>query len=169
MSQVRVVSDEDVEDLVRLNRDVQALHATLYPNDFKQHADAEALRSLLIGLMADQAHVLAVHRNNGEAKGYVWFEVQERLETALTPAGRRIYIHHIAVSEAYRRRGVASELIQWAEEYGASKGIHQVLLDHWIANGTAQAFFTGCGFSPLRIIMRKETSRVREGWQPRSG
>ena len=160
MSEVKVAENEDVDDLVSLNRDVQSLHAALYPNDFRPHADPAALRHLLVNVIADKMHKVGVHPGPTGAKGYVWIELQDRPETALTPASRQIYIHHIAVSCEYRRKGVASSLMRWVDEYAALMGIDQILLDHWVANDSAHAFFASIGYSPLRIVMRKNLRDV---------
>jgi ribosomal protein S18 acetylase RimI-like enzyme len=106
--------------------------------------------------VADDAHAVAVHRESGQSQGYVWLEVQERPETALTPASKRIYVHHIVVADASRRRGVGSALMRWVEDHAASRGIGRIVLEHWAANETAQAFFTRSGFSPVKMVVRKD-------------
>lgn len=142
-------------DLVALNAVAHALHAELYPDDFKQQADAAELAVMFNGLIADEAQVVAIYREGRAAKGYVWFEVQERVETPLTPRSRRLYIHHLSVDDTQRQRGIGTDLIRWAEAHAASLGIKQIAVDHWLSNGAARTFFSRKGFSPFRVIMRK--------------
>jgi ribosomal protein S18 acetylase RimI-like enzyme len=156
VSTVTRATGEDIDELIELNQQVLRLHASLYPADFKQEADPAELRALFARTIADDAHAVAVHRESGRAQGYVWLEVQERPETALTPAAKRIYVHHIVVADASRRRGVGSALMRWVEDHAASRAIGRIVLEHWAANETAQAFFTRSGFSPVKLVVRKE-------------
>jgi ribosomal protein S18 acetylase RimI-like enzyme len=155
MSNVTTATIDDLADLVRLNNLVQALHADLYPDFFKPRADETELEKMFSALLADQAHIVAVHRDGGLVKGYIWFEVQDLPQSALTFPSRRIYVHHISVTDTDRRRGIGADLIGWVEAYAASLGIRQMAVDHWLANSAAQSFFLRSGFSPVRIIMRK--------------
>src|SRR5690348_14613562 len=95
---VRLAGADDVEDILALNQQVLALHASLYPEDFKSRADPAELLALFARVMADHAHAVAVYGAPGEVEGYVWLEVQQRPETALTFSSTRIYVHHIVVA-----------------------------------------------------------------------
>jgi ribosomal protein S18 acetylase RimI-like enzyme len=156
MPKVTLAAGEDVQAIIELNQQIQGLHAELYPEDFKPQADPAERQALFTRIMADSAHVLAVYRDSSQVEGYVWLEVQERPETALIRSAKRIHIHHLVVADVSRRRRIGSELMRWVEEYAASAGARQIVLEHWAANEAARAFFSRSGFSSLKMTLRKE-------------
>jgi ribosomal protein S18 acetylase RimI-like enzyme len=61
--------------------------------------------------------------------------------------GRRGYIYHLAVSEEYRRQGVASALVERALEALRAEGIHKVALVAFKYNEDGNAFWERQGFA----------------------
>ena len=61
--------------------------------------------------------------------------------------GRRGYIYHMAVSEEYRRQGVASALAERALEALRAEGIHKVALVAFKHNDAGNAFWEEMGFA----------------------
>ena len=106
-------------------------------------------------LALSENHVRLADGDDGPS-GYVWFEVQERPETPLTLARKRIYIHHLSVRPTARRRGVASALLRQVEAEAQAGGITIIALDTWAANVAARNFFAACGFAPFNLSFRKQ-------------
>lgn len=61
--------------------------------------------------------------------------------------GRRGYIHHTAVSPDYRRRGIASALVDAAVQALAREGIAKVALVAFLRNESGNAFWEKQGFT----------------------
>ena len=61
--------------------------------------------------------------------------------------GRRGFIHHMAVAEAYRRRGVGALLAERALEALRAEGIHKVALLAFKRNEAGNAFWERMGFT----------------------
>ena len=61
--------------------------------------------------------------------------------------GRRGFIHHMAVAEAYRRRGVGAALAERALEALKAEGIHKVALLAFKRNEAGNAFWERMGFT----------------------
>ena len=153
---VRTASVADIDAIVRLNRDVQQLHAELEPSFFKSNIDNEQVAAFFAAKLAlPENHIRLADDEDGPS-GYTWFEVQERPETPLTLARKRIYIHHLSVQPAARRHGVASALLRQVEAEARVGGITIIALDTWAANGPARGFFAACGFAPFNLMLRKE-------------
>ena len=83
----------------------------------------------------------------GEPAGYVYAEVNQRPETSLSYAFASIYIHHISVRPAHRRKGVSTALIATLRAAGRQLGIDVLALDVWTFNDEARAFFRRHGFT----------------------
>lgn len=92
----------------------------------------------------------------GEAVGYLWFDVQERPPTPFTRARRRLYIQHVAVSEAARRSGVGTALIEAVEAEARARGITRLALDAWSRNTEAQIFIRTRGFQPFNVVLGRD-------------
>ena len=144
-----------MEELIALNAVVQSLHAVLYPDSFKPVADGEAARAMFAARLASPESRIAVAEIDAAPVGYVLFEIQARAETAFNPARRRLYVHHLCVVEAMRRRGVATELLGLVERFATAEGIGEIALDAWAANAGAIRFFESIGFQTFNIALRK--------------
>jgi ribosomal protein S18 acetylase RimI-like enzyme len=100
-------------------------------------------------------HYVGLAEIGGRAVGYVWFEFQERPQTAFMRPVRRIYVQHIAVHEDARRSGVASALMRALEDAARAKSVNRIVLDVWVANEDAQEFFRAKGFAPFNFVLEK--------------
>jgi ribosomal protein S18 acetylase RimI-like enzyme len=153
---VRVASVADIDDIVRLNRDVQLLHAELEPAFFKSNFDNEKVASFFAAKLAlSENHIRLADSSDGP-NGYVWFEVQDRPETPLTLARKRIYIHHLSVQAGARRHGIASALLRQVEAEALIGGITAIALDTWAANESARSFFEARGFTAFNLSLGKQ-------------
>ena len=152
---MRSASAADIDALVRLNRVVQKRHSDLQPLDFKAETDDAEVSAFIAALLTTPKNYLCVADCDGRSSGYIWFEKQDRPETPFTLARKRIYVHHIVVDEAVRRRGVAPALLRCVEMEALASGVRQIALDVWAENKMARDFFTSKGFSPFNLRLRK--------------
>lgn len=152
---LRAAARGDLEALTVLNAEVQRLHVGLHPQYFKPPANNAEVKEFFQKTLADPANTIIIAETDKGAIGYVWLELQEKPETSLKRAVRRLYVHHLAVSPNARRKGVATALMEQVGAHAASQGIFEILLDTWAANKDALDFFAACGFEPLRIVQRK--------------
>jgi diamine N-acetyltransferase len=150
--------DADLDALIRLNAQVQELHAHVYPADFKSLTDEGEVRDFLASLMRRTDHTILLAQVDDEVVGYAWFEIQDRPQTPFTWAKKRVFLHHICADSGHRRLGVGSALITRVEERALAAGIGEIALDMWSLNDTAQAFFKSCGLEPYRLFLRKHTA-----------
>ena len=138
---------DDAELIASLNADVQAIHAAALPSRFKP-ASAEAFdRAETVDLLTDPANLVFIADVDGEPAGYAYAEIIRRPETSLVYAYEMIYIHHISVRPAHRRRGVGTALIETLHAAGRDLNIGQLALDVWLFNDGARAFFRRHGFA----------------------
>jgi GNAT superfamily N-acetyltransferase len=66
----------------------------------------------------------------------------------------RLFVHHITVAAAYRRRGVAALLFEHLRGVARSGGHGEISLDTWATNADGQAFFAAQGLEVFRYSMR---------------
>jgi ribosomal protein S18 acetylase RimI-like enzyme len=154
---IRNAVDADLDSLIRLNAQVQKLHAQVYPADFKSFTDEREVRDFLASVIQRTDHTIFLAQVDGAVVGYAWIEIQDRPQTPFTWAKKRIFLHHICVDSGHQRLGVGSALITRVEEQALAAGIGEFALDMWPLNDTAQAFFNSCGLKTYRLFLRKQT------------
>ena len=91
---------------------------------------------------------------------------------------KRAYISNLAISAAYRRRGVAHQLLRTSEKIAFSWGFHRVYLHVMADNPAARALYTqagyqqcgvsnpvlsGLGLRPERLLLSKQIGSKRGG------
>ncbi len=73
------------------------------------------------------------------------------------------YIEGIYVRSAYRRKGIATKLVECGEKWALEKGCQQIASDTWVWNTISQEFHTRAGFMEkerlVTYIKRIETNR----------
>jgi ribosomal protein S18 acetylase RimI-like enzyme len=154
---IRNAVDADLDPLIRLNTQVQELHAQVYPADFKSLTDEGEVRDFLASVIRRTDHTILLAQVDGAVVGYAWFEIQDRPQTPFTWPMKRVFLHHICVDSGHRRLGVGSALIIRVEERALAGGIGEFALDMWLLNDTAQAFFKSRGLQTYRLFLRKQT------------
>ncbi|HVL97144.1 MAG TPA: GNAT family N-acetyltransferase [Solirubrobacteraceae bacterium] len=79
-----------------------------------------------------------------------WLTIARHLRAASSvmpvPPGDALYVDGLAVRAELRRRGIARELLEHAEQLARQHGCRGVALDTGIENGVARALYAACGF-----------------------
>lgn len=152
---IRQAKRSDLDALVRLNRDVQEMHVRFRPAEFRpaNHCDtADALAEII----DDDRFRVSVAEDNGTATGYVIVEFRHQSESAFKCSWECLLIHQIAVAPPYRRKGVATALLQHAQGLAAQAGLTRLEIDVYAANQDAKAFYAARGFQTFRELMEKD-------------
>ena len=114
-----------------------------------------AFEEFWLGRLYARANAVAIARLAGHAVGYIWFEIQNRPPDAFHLPRRGLYVHHLAVDDNARGAGIGAKLLEHAEAEAERLGISNVILDAWLANTTAQAFFDALGYDPVKVVRSK--------------
>jgi ribosomal protein S18 acetylase RimI-like enzyme len=156
---IRPASAADTNAIALLNDEVQQLHAELEPTFFKTDTSHAEVAAFFAAKLSAAGHEIQLAEIGGTPVGYVWFEVQDRPETAFQLARKRIYIHHLSVTKTARRTGVGSALLNAIQTAAMGAGITSIALDTWAANSHALRFFEVHGFAPFNLVLGKRLSR----------
>jgi ribosomal protein S18 acetylase RimI-like enzyme len=147
-SAVRRASEADAEVLSLLNADVQSLHASAMPERFKPLGPDTFPVTVARTLLANSSNLVFIAEVDSEPAGYAYAEVVHLPESSLRHAWDEVHLHHISVRPVYRRKGVASALLDSVRVAAGEIGISIVTLQVWSFNEDAQAFFRRQGFTP---------------------
>ena len=121
-------------------RELNALFSDVFadPDSYAAHPPSDAYLADLL----DKEHVVALAALAGSRVigGLVAYELDK-----FEQARREIYIYDLAVNEAYRRRGVATALIQDLVAIGAERGAWVVYVQADYADPPAIALYEKLG------------------------
>ena len=149
---VRLACEQELETVNQLRRQVHELHAKGKPEVFKQGFPDE-LREHIYDIWRDPMQDIAVCERAGEIVGFAVLHHIVRPETPFMYVRDYIDVDEFGVDEAHRRRGVATELVEFNKDYARGKGMQKVELNMWEFNSSALAFYEEAGFTTYRRYM----------------
>lgn len=155
---VRPADTDDLDTIVALNGVVQAFHAARNPGFFKADARPREVADLIADQLRLPGHRVFLSSIRERMVGYVWCEVQDIADTALTHRLRRLFVHHVAVVEGARRRGVAHALLDEVDALARSRGIDRIDLSAWSFNEPARRLFEKRGYAVASVNLTKTIS-----------
>lgn len=158
---VRQAGVGDVDALVVLNRFVQDLHVAHQPDYFMQ-ADATLVADWFRCMLRNIAARVWIAESGGCSVGYALTITYDRPEHAFCPARRFCEVDQIAVSAAFRKRGVARALVERVLEDARSRGIFDVELSSWAFNIDAHDAFRALGFTVKSVRFCRRISSRKE-------
>ncbi len=146
---------EHINELVLLNSEVQEIHSRTYPHIFKYPIDTSLVRDEFLSNISDSNQLIYVAVKENSIVGYIWSQYIERPESALTYAAKKIYIHHISVSQQQRKEGVGELLMAHISKEARQRSVQHIALDVWSFNESAASFFEKCGYEVFNVKMWK--------------
>jgi len=144
----RQATPVDAEVMSSLNADVQAMHCAALPWRFKPPGPETFPPAAAAALLAQPSNLVFIAELDSQAVGYAYAEILNRAETSFSYAYDMVYLHHISVRPAHRKRGVGGALMDAVRSAANACGIDLLLLDVWTFNEEARVFFRGQGFAP---------------------
>ena len=155
MLAIRLATIEDAAAIARQTADVQRLHHDALPDMFKMPAADLFPPQKLAALIHDPNSVVAVAEMDGTVIGHIYGALVKRAESEFHEASAALYIHQIGIDADVRRQGVGTALMEFIQDKARALGLTAMQVDHWAFNTRAASFFAACGFSPVKVTMRR--------------
>jgi GNAT superfamily N-acetyltransferase len=161
---IREARDDDARGIVRLGQENSAYYVELAPEYFRL-PDEEGLVEFIENDRdwRERPDTLAlVAEDDGVVAGYLEASLQPPDETARWQAQRdlseiRLLINFVGTADAYKRQGVATGLVQAAEEWGRQRGAVVALCDTFLHSPLSVPFWEKrMGYERRAIIFRKQ-------------
>jgi len=149
---VRRARENELERVNELRMQVNALHVAGKPEVFKP-GFPEKLRNYIYAIHKDPEQFIAVAVKDGTICGFAVLHHINRPENPFMKERDFLDIDEFCVDEAFRRQGVASEMIAFIREFAKEKGFHRIELNMWEFNQEALAFYEAAGFQTFRRYM----------------
>jgi ribosomal protein S18 acetylase RimI-like enzyme len=161
---VREARPGDGAGIVRCHRDSARYYVELAPDLFREpDEDGQIEFAEPKGDGADDSLEL-VAELDGEIAGHLEARLEPPLDSAryqiLSDVGEpRLFINALATAEQFKRRGVATALVEAAEEWGRARDATVAFLDTWVGSPSSIPFWEQrMGYERRAIIFRKRLS-----------
>jgi GNAT superfamily N-acetyltransferase len=159
---VRRATRDDAHALAELSIESSAYYARIAPEIFAE-GEREGFAEWIAAEWDDGPGTLAlVAEVDGVIAGYVEAVVQEpepwrRFFGNRDYRERRLFVSAVLTAEAHRRRGVATVLVEKAEDWGRERGATVALLDTWADSPVSVPFWERrMGYRRRSIVFRKK-------------
>ena len=152
MTEVRRARENELERVNELRMQVNAIHVAGKPEVFKP-GFPEELRNYIYAIHKDPEQFIAVAEKDGTICGFAVLHHINRPENPFMKERDFLDIDEFCVDEAFRRQGIASEMIAFIREFAREKGFHRIELNMWEFNQEALAFYEAAGFQTFRRYM----------------
>ena len=152
MTEVRWARENELERVNELRMQVNAIHVAGKPEVFKP-GFPEELRNYIYAIHKDPEQFITVAVKDGTICGFAVLHHINRPENPFMKERDFLDIDEFCVDEAFRRQGIASEMIAFIREFAKEKGFHRIELNMWEFNQDALAFYEAAGFQTFRRYM----------------
>ena len=148
---IRKATISDSLTLSRLTRDVQRLHAQIYPTVFRMPESDDFAVRFFEEMLSDPVVTIFIAEENGEPEGCILCKLVDRLENPFTFAARVLLIDQISVRPMSQGHGIGAALMWQAEALASELGVQRIQLDSWGFNINAHQFFENQGFEKFNF------------------
>ncbi|MBP5353857.1 MAG: GNAT family N-acetyltransferase [Lachnospiraceae bacterium] len=149
---VRFAKQEDLERVNELRKMVNDLHVGGKPEVFKPGFNEE-LKNYIYEIREDPNKDIVVAELDGVVCGYAVVAYISRPENPFMNERRFVDIDEFGVDAAFRRRGAATEMVEFVKKLTKEKGYDRLELNMWEFNREALAFYEAVGFETYRRYM----------------
>lgn len=151
LAEIRLVRQEELEQINRLRAQAAALHNQGRPDIYPPFS--LALAAQLAERLQDPGAELVAAFRQGSAAGYALVLYREIPSTPHSVGRRVCHIDEFGVDEDCRRQKIGAQLLDFIKARAAEKGFSQIQLNVWGFNQSAIAFYQRMGFEPVRYFM----------------
>ncbi len=150
---IRYANIDDMKRVNELRKMVNELHVEGRPDIFRGGFGDE-LADLYRFFLEDERYDVIVATHQGEILGFAVVQYVERPESAYNKSRCYLHIDEFGVDEAYRRKTVATQIMDFIKSEAKAKGFGKIELDCWSFNEGAMKFYEAVGFEQFRVYMQ---------------
>ena len=150
--EVRFATENELEQVNRLRRQVNDLHVAGKPEVFKPGFCKE-LEDYVYEIYNSPEKKLVVAADGGHICGFAVLNHINRPENPFMFERDFLDIDEFCVDAACRRQGVGRAMIDFIRAFAKEQGFHRLELNMWEFNRDALAFYEATGFVTFRRYM----------------
>lgn len=147
---IRLMNENDIDDVSELLRQVNLVHHLIRPDIFKKNNkyNKEELKKLIDN---KDYHIFVYY--DKKVIGHAFCIDKIIKGDNLLMDIKTLYIDDICVDENNRGKGIASKLYDYVKSYAKENGYYNIELNVWEHNDSAKAFYENKGLKPLKVTM----------------
>ncbi len=143
------MEENEFEQVNRIRKQVHTLHTEGRPISFKPDGWNE-IRDTVKARAASEDSDVVVARLGDEIVGVAIIKYIHRPDSSFRPAEDFCHIEEFGVDEKYRRRGIATALVEFIRKHALGRGLKKLDLDVYEFNKEALMFYESVGFRTYR-------------------
>lgn len=159
---IREPKPGDGEGLARMHLGVSAHHVEIAPNIYRL-PDEDGLIEFFERVISkiEPTALALVAEIDGEVAGYLEARLEPPLDSARWQSHpdlfeARLVINAISTARPFQRRGVATRLVEAAEQWGRDHGAPVAVCETWIDSPMSVPFWQGrMGYERRAVVLRK--------------
>ena len=149
---IRKAENKDIPALLRLLKQVAAVHHAIRPDIFKPNT-VKYSAAQLEQILKDKKTPVFVYTDAKDAvQGYAFCVLYE-WDDDLLQQRKSVYIDDLCVDEACRGKHIGTALYAYVKDYAKNIGANSVTLNVWEGNDSAKAFYRNLGMAVQRTTM----------------
>ena len=150
--EIRFARKEELEEVNVLRKQVNDIHVEGRPDIFKAGFTDE-LRDYVFEIFANENQKIVVAVEEGEICGMAVLNIIRRPENPFMHAREFLDIDEFCVKDTFRRRGIATKMIEFIKVFAREQGFEKIELNMWEFNDGALSFYEQVGFKTYRRYM----------------
>ena len=150
---VRKAVREDIPAILRLLSQVLEVHAAIRPDLFVSGTVKYNADELAVIIDDEKTPVFVAQGDNGDILGHAFVVMSVNTSQNMPIGMKSMYIDDICVDENARRMNVGTALYQHCIAYAKQAGCHDVSLNVWEGNESADKFYRSMGLKPRKTTL----------------
>ena len=148
---IRRAEEKDIEGLIELLYQVDAVHHGIRPDLFKGNTPKYSEQDLK-AILTDEDKPIFVY-DEGKVLGHAFCQVSEVRDHRLLQDVKTHYIDDICVDETARGKHIGQALYEFVRDYASSIGCYNITLNVWEGNDAAFSFYKSMGMQVQKTGM----------------
>ena len=144
---IRRAEEKDINEILRLLRQVLEVHANIRPDLFIS-GTTKYTKEELEKIIKDENRPIFVAVEDDKMQGYVFCEVDDFPKRNAMVAYKSLYIDDLCVDESEREKNIGKQLFEYTKNFAKEIGCKEITLNVWEGNEAAQAFYEKMGLKP---------------------
>jgi ribosomal protein S18 acetylase RimI-like enzyme len=143
--EIRKATEQDIEAILELNRQIGEIHVAQAPQVFCPPSPEE--RAFLLAAIAAEGRLFCVAEVDGVVAGFLTARIDINETIPFLSKEPICRIGTVVVDEGHRSRGIGRVLIAHCDQWGKARGASQLRLEVMSFNERARALYESLGFT----------------------
>lgn len=149
---IRSAKREELEAVNKIRKQVNDIHVNGRSDIFREDG-WQFIEPFIYSRFDEENSDVIVAAIEDEIVGFAVVQYITRSESPFGKARKYFHIEEFGVDEEFRRKGIATSIIDFAKIEAKKNGFVRIELDMWEFNDGALAFYESVGFKTFRRYM----------------